>query len=463
MRLRTLALLAALAALGACKAKTDAFYADTFTCDPEIMDTCGTSKTGRPMVCYSARSLDGTGFCAEACDPKDASMARSGVVCTTMTRSITDAGQTALGALLTECAPSDPASCPEKLSCYRTALMEDKGVCLAMPVCNTNMDCLTTSHRICAADAIKSAVGPLASMLATSNLHCVAAGCKLGGTPCPIGEACIGTYLSVSQQIDELCVPSCDVNKACPPNFTCLQDASWAPGAAPICFPGMLGTRCAEADDCLLGACVDVGVEFKVCSIPCKTDDECKTLNTKSDVYYCGNGFCVTPRPFQGSNCGADGDCISSQTCVVGSIGGTQKHGECRVPCDAEGKCPSRGGLPHVCLGADHKGGCYPSTFGVPCLAQQDCRGDLECLEAADDPRSPENDFATHICTITCTEDKDCDADSWTKGLGFCRDGICRHAGGMNAPCDRNAQCSSDRCDPGTKRCTFPMSGPQPS
>jgi hypothetical protein len=178
-------------------------------------------------------------------------------------------------------------------------------------------------------------------------------------------------------------------------------------------FPGMLGTRCAEADHCLLGAGVDVGVEFKICSVPCKADAACKPLDTKSDADHCGNGFCVT--------------------------------------------------LPHGCLGAEHEGGRCPTTFGVPCTAQVDRRGDLECLEAAGDPRSPENDFATHVRTISCTQDSDCDADAWTKSLGFCRDGSCRQAGGDGAPRERPAHWSSDRCDAGTKKCIPPLSGPVPS
>jgi hypothetical protein len=448
MNRRILALFAAIAALASCKAKTDAFYADTFTCDPNVANTCGTTKSGQPMVCYSAQSLGGTGFCTEVCDPNDATMARSGVVCATMTLSAADGGVSKSGGLLTECAPSMPDGCPERLTCYRTGLTEDKGVCLAMPVCAESKDC-PANRSTCGADVIRGAVPPaLTSMLATNHLHCLAVGCKNGGMQCQPGEGCVGAYLNFGPPIDELCVPGCDLNKACPPNFTCLRDANWAPGASPLCFPGMLGTRCAEADDCLMGECTDVGVEFKVCTIPCTSTAQCAALNTPSDVYYCANGHCLTPRPFQGSNCGKDTDCIASQRCVGGTITGDMMHGECRTPCDADGKCPARGGLPHICLGADRKGLCYPSNFATPCETQDDCLASFKCMPAAPDVvHSPQTGYATHICTITCTTDADCDADSFTKKNGFCQDGICRLAGGEGVPCKRKEECVSDRCE----------------
>jgi hypothetical protein len=282
--------------------------------------------------------------------------------------------------------------------------------------------------------------------LATDHLYCLAAGCKTQHVNCNAGESCLGLSLSFGSDIDELCVPSCDLDKACPPGFTCLRNARWAPGSTPLCFPGLIGTRCATQQDCLLGACTDVGVEFDVCTIPCTKNEECAALNSATDIYFCSTGRCLTPRPFQGSNCTEDAHCIAGQRCLGKTPVGVLSHGECRIPCDADGQCPARGGLPHVCLGKDHEGGCYPSSFALPCATQADCVGNFQCLAAGPDPRSL-TDYSPSICTIPCSTDADCDANTWTKKSGFCRDGICRLAGGIQATCDRNAQCASDRCE----------------
>jgi hypothetical protein len=439
-------LLAATVALSACKAQKEEFYKKVYTCDPAGPNTCGTTESGRPMVCYSAATLGGTGFCAEPCDPADPSAARSGVVCATMTLDEARAGQPIGGALLTECEPSMDA-CPEGLTCYRRDLTADRGVCLAMPVCQKSAEC-PLARPMCAADVVRGAVSmPVASMLKLDHLQCLTMGCKSTGTRCALGEGCVGSYLNFGTAVDELCVPRCDLHNACPPNFTCLQDARWAPGAPPICFPGMLGTRCREPDDCLMGACTDVGVEFNVCTIPCANDQQCAAFSTGTDVYTCTKGHCLTTRPFGGSNCEKDDDCIASQRCVGGSVTGTLKHGECRVPCDAGGKCPARGGIPHICLGAHGEGLCYPSSFATPCETTGDCIADFKCLEAAPDARTPQTSYASRICTLTCNADADCDANLFTKKAGFCQDGICRLWGGDGVACERNKQCGSGRCD----------------
>jgi hypothetical protein len=439
-------LLAAVATLSACKAQTEAFYGKVFTCNPAVPNSCGTTQAGQQMVCYSAETLGGTGFCAEPCDPAAPSMARSGVACASVTLPEGDGGQAATGALLTECEPSAD-TCPEGLTCYRGDLTADRGVCLAMPVCGKSAEC-AKDHPVCAADVVRKVVpAPVASMLQLDHLHCLAMGCKKTGTACTPGEGCVGAYLTFGSDVDDLCVPRCDVHNACPPNFTCLQDANWAPGAPPICFPGMLGTRCREADDCLMGACTDVGVEFNVCTIPCASDQQCAAFSTGGDVYTCSKGHCLTTRPFSGSNCATDADCISSQKCVGGSVIGMLKHGECRVPCDASGKCPARGGIPHICLGENREGLCFPSSFATPCDTQADCIANFKCLPAAPDPRAPSTAYAKSLCTITCTTDADCDANIWTKKTGFCQDGICRASGSDTKPCERNSQCDSDNCD----------------
>jgi hypothetical protein len=454
-----LPIVVALVSAAACKAKKDAFYAEVFPCSTPGPGECGTTEDGAPMTCFSAKGLGGQLFCAESCDPHG-SPSRPGTTCTSS------------GALLVTCEPKvdgdASGGCPAGLSCYRTSLSDSRGVCLAMNVCSADSDCAGTSRPTCAASIIQKVLPPaVAATAATDHLHCVQTGCKTSNMSCPVGEVCIGSYLSFGLPVDDACVPGCDETRPCPPNFTCLRDALTAPGGPPMCFPGMVGARCSAPENCLAGQCTDVGVEFGVCSVPCRSDLECKALNTLTDVFVCVGapaGHCLTPRPFQGSNCSTDAQamtsgvqCPAGQQCFDESPYGILQHGECRVPCDADGKCPARGGLPHVCLGASHDGGCYPSSFGTPCASDTDCIADFKCLAAQPDDAHSRTGYSAKICTIPCGTDADCDADTWIKKRGYCSgEGLCRLGGGDGSPCDRAAQCESHRCDVPTMTCVAP-------
>jgi hypothetical protein len=438
----------ALACGAGCKARTDEFYAKVYACSGKGAAECGTTRSGKPMTCVSAVTLGGTEFCAESCDPLHPEQAPEGTICM------------ATGALLQKCTPAGDdggaSSCPPSLSCYRTSLTQNAGVCLAMPVCSSDDDPCGGGTNVCATKVIKAVVSPaVAPSLAIDHLHCVTTGCTSVGMACPLRQSCIGSQLGFGAPIDDLCVPACDSNQDCPPNFTCLHDAVSAPDGPRLCFPGMVGARCSVQQNCLVGSCVDVGVEFNVCSVPCRSDDDCKPLNMASDVYVCAGNHCLTPRPFQGANCTVQSDagvtCPLGEQCFDESPYGAPHHGECRVPCDARGLCPARGGLPHVCLGKDHDGGCYPSSFGLPCQTKADCIADFDCLPAVDDAPRSTTGYSAKICTLPCTADADCDADTWTKRRGYCSsEGICRLSGGLGTTCDRNAQCESRRCSQST-------------
>jgi hypothetical protein len=428
----------------ACKAKTDEFYAKIVPCASAGSRECGTTQAGKPMTCVSSTSLGGGSFCAEACDPKDT--APAGFTCI------------AAGALLQHCTPSADADaavvdCPAGLSCYRTSLVQNQGLCMSLDTCGKNADC--DPGEICAStvvtDQLPEALKPAVK---ADHLHCLRDGCKSSGMACPTGQTCLGSKLAFNATIDNLCVPACDSNKDCPPNFACLRNPETAPDAPQMCFPGMIGARCGTDQNCLFGACTDLGVEFKVCSIPCADDRQCGALNTDTDVFVCANHHCVTQRPFQGANCntmGGDAVCPPGQRCFGESpYGGVLEHGECRVPCDpVDHSCPSRGGLPHVCLGANHDGGCYPSNFGTPCANNDQCVAGIvgfTCSIAGPDPHS-NTDYSARICTITCQTDADCDANTWTKEIGFCSaEHICRLSAGIGGQCERGAHCISRRC-----------------
>jgi hypothetical protein len=132
----------ALVVAAACRPRDDEFYARVFPCESNASDTCGTARDGKPMVCFAATQLGGADFCAEACDPAQGS-ADPRFICTTS------------GALLQTCGPhagaTDPAhGCPTGLSCYRTDVLSDQGVCIQMPVCSQDSDC-GEQRPVCAA------------------------------------------------------------------------------------------------------------------------------------------------------------------------------------------------------------------------------------------------------------------------------------------------------------------------
>jgi hypothetical protein len=436
------ALILAASVLGACKAQEDTFYAQVFSCDSALgNESCGTTRAGKPMMCFPAKKLGGTDFCAEACELSNAPAVPNGYECL------------ASGALLRKCDPTaKPTNCPDGLQCYRTSLVAPQGVCIAMPVCNDDFDCPNSSR--CAGTILRSILPAMTAIpIATDSLQCIHTGCETSSAACATDESCLGAHYSYGLPLDDICIPDCDAKLRCPPNFSCLRDIDSSPGGPKVCTPGLPGTRCSSSRDCIAGACADVGVEFKVCSIPCTSNAFCALLNISSDAFVCVGGYCLTPRAFNGSNCVVDGNCAKGLQCFTdGPYGPIQHQGECRLPCPADRRCPARGGLPHVCLGENQQGGCYPSHFGLPCMDASECIGDFSCLDAAPDPRSTSN-YSPKICTLLCTTDADCDADPGTTGGGFCQDGICRLSGWIGTPCDRKSQCQSHRCDTDSKKC----------
>jgi hypothetical protein len=438
----------------ACKAREDAFFAKVFPCDAtSTTDSCGTTRAGAPMTCFSARQLGGGDFCAETCNPS--------------APSTPGATQTCLqsGALLQNCQPTaslkDPTvGCPVGLSCYRTSLSADKGLCLALNVCAADGDCSPDPSRpVCAASILRSVLpSAVAPSLATDHLQCLPTGCKSGKTNCPGGEACLGSFLAFGMPVDDVCVPICTADLACPPAYVCLQNKIAAPGGPNICFPGLIGSRCYHPEDCLTGECLDVGVEFKVCSVRCSKNEQCAPLSSGADNFVCAGtpGTCLTSRPFDGANCRLGGACPTGQRCFEFSPFGLNSHGECRVPCEIDGKCPARGGLPHICLGANREGGCFPSGFGIPCVDTSECPAGLSCQTVASDPRS-RVPYSPTICTVHCATDADCEADPSTKHAGFCGDGVCRLGGDLGTECDRDFQCITRRCDEPNRKCVLPV------
>jgi hypothetical protein len=436
-------LLAVLTCGASCRAKEKEFYDRVFACEPsQPPDSCGTTREGRAMACYSAKQLGGQAFCAETCDPETTPPVHEGVACL------------AAGVRVRTCRPTaerdDPVhGCPSGLNCYRTDLLADDGLCLAAPVCTTDNDCKADPfHPRCAAPLIGDFLPGFP--LAVSNLHCVAPSCKGPMSTCPTGEHCLPSVIGPSASVPDICVPVCIGGWNCPPNFVCMRKV-YGPQAPEVCVPGVPGARCTSDHDCLVGTCTDTGAGFSVCSFPCRGYDDCAVLNSATEVFLCvpdvaglGN-HCVNTARFSGTVCDPtrSDQCGAGEECFKYNPYGERPLGECRVPCPVEGGCPMRGGVPHVCLEGG-RGGCYPGRFGLPCADTRECGADFQCVDVSADGGGALGD---KICTIPCISTADCDAHSWTTRDGYCRDGYCLLGGGDGAACEQNEQCRTDTCE----------------
>jgi len=403
---------------------------------------CAPTEDGRGTTCFSASALGGEDFCAEACDPSIA-VEDEGSVCV------------AAGARLARCHPnghSDAADCPAGFNCYRTNLILDQGVCIKMPVCSQDSDCPGATHETCTSSLVADRAG-LSTLLHLDHLNCVHRFCVALASGCVNGEGCLGKQYFADGA--DLCTPDCDTNLNCPPNYSCLRTTSGA-GSPTLCLPGLPGFRC-TGDSCVIGTCEDSGANFNICTISCSTDADCKVLNTSADTFYCveaaGHRHCVTARPFHGANCFKTEQCNAEQGEICSQWGPTgvrTNRGECRTPCNADGSCDPRGGLPHTCL-ANGEGGCFPGEQGLPCQSSSECLSGLTCLDV---PGEPELGIgAGRICTRPCSPDGSPDADAecdppyTINNRGYCSAGHCRAKRSASQNCTRDAQCESGLCD----------------
>jgi hypothetical protein len=427
----------------ACKTRHDQFYREMHECDPTApLDPCGTTEAGKPMTCFTGGQLGGSDFCVEACDPA---------------RGSDDPKYTcvASGALLQRCRPddegSDPsAGCPPKLQCYRTDLLANEGICLMMRVCGQDSDCSgDPARRVCAATLVRAMS---ALPLKADHLQCLQATCASGGSLCRDGESCLGNFYDYGPQIPDICVPNCDADLNCPPNYACSLSPI-SPGSPAVCLPGLNGTRCVADQDCAIGDCLETGAGHRECVVPlpCTSNLDCAPLYGAGSNFVCVDGVpgagrrCVRLAAFSGTYCSDDAVCPEGQRCFWFSpYQPNPTHGDCRVPCDDGGPCAARAGIPHLCL-AGGAGGCFPTNFGLPCDGDSDCLAELACTAVSPDERSRIS--SASICTAGCTTDKDChDNPLIRKSAGFCKEGLCRLSGGKGAPCDRHDQCLSGVC-----------------
>jgi hypothetical protein len=432
------AIIAALTiALTGCRAREASFHARTFSCDPALVGSCGTTREGRPMTCFAGRQLGARDICVDGCTTERDERGGPASVCLSS------------GASLASCRPSarpgETGACTgDGLSCYRTNMVADEGVCMAISPCNADSDCRDPARATCFA-SLATLSYPRAA-LSTSNLHCLQIDCKAHQTDCPGGESCLPSVLPPESLPPDICVPHCDSNLNCPPNFFCARRTS-GPPTPDVCIPGVPGLRCSSSLDCAIGECTDTGEGFKICSTPCQRHEDCAPFESSRGHLMCvpaspGGGHCVGASPFAGPTCKRDDQCGAGRRCaMVTPYERGQESGECRVPCDASGGCAPRGGIPHVCLDPDGERTCYPGRAGLPCRESSQCMAGLACLPGTDagSPRT---------CTTRCAGDEDCSRYPWIRNEGYCQDGLCRLGKGPGEACLRDAQCRTGRCRP---------------
>jgi hypothetical protein len=441
--------------LWGCKVNESAFEAKLYACNPSAVDpACGTDTSGNTMSCVPAYQLGGANFCASSCDAKTAAETDS-TVCVV---NGTETDSAAPGAVLAKCAPSaGAAACTiSGLSCLRTDLREDDGVCMTVSPCQTSADCRDPTRATCMSKLLHDTYGDKAEFT-SDHLYCLQTGCNATGSSCSPGETCLRKELSQASHPPDICVPNCDSNNNCPPNYFCIP-ALYSKASPPICIPGLPGFRCKTKLDCLVGDCVESGSNFKYCSTPCSGDDECAKLDSEQETFICSKerGYCVGSRVYIGGLCHADADCRGSEIC--GYLGSNAKDGNCLLPCASDGSCQTFNNVPSMCLPQSNNHGapvCVPTLFGNPCLSDANCisgyagTGGLTCRPTGAAAPNPPG-----LCSVPCTTDNDCTLNRFTKN-GYCNTqaSFCMPALKDGSKCTADVQCESKSCNTNSKTC----------
>jgi hypothetical protein len=454
-------LAAALLVVG-CKVDKAAFQERLFTCNPTAADpACGTDGDDKPMACVPAYQLGGSNFCATGCDATSDPVETADGLC--LPSGPRTAGAVS-GARLPRCNPAEAANTcgTEAMSCLRTDLVSDEGVCMTVGSCATDMDCRDPIRSKCMGTLLRETYSHAA--LKSDHTYCLQAECRARRTACSPGETCMRDILPRTSNPPDICVPHCDANGNCPPNYFCYPNL-YGKRAPRVCIPGLLGLRCQSKLDCLFGDCVETGAPYKVCSVACNSNADCEKYDSIQGTFFCNPaGQCMTARGFKGGVCERDDDCTYPNE-ICGHITNTMQLGLCMQACGEGGSCPAPGGVPHACRPQLDAAGklaltgppwvCWPGYFGQLCMNDSQCFPGLACQQL-----DPSNALA-RICTLPCKVDEDCDANNLTRE-GWCdaQTGACRSPLADGAACERKRQCESGGCTvpsggaaDGTKKC----------
>ncbi len=440
--------LAALVPLLACQVDQEAFHRRIFSCNPNAAHpACGTDRDDRPMACVPAYQLGGRNFCAPGCTVDGEAAAGPDAIC--LAAGPRSGGQ-APGARLARCDPSrSPGTCDsEELSCLRTDLLKpDEGVCMTLNTCQEDRDCRDPVRSKCMGTLLRETY-PRAE-LSTDQTYCLQADCRAHRTACSPGETCMSDVLPASSRPPDICVPNCDANGNCPPNYFCYNRV-YSKKLPPICIPGLLGLRCDSNLDCLFGECVKGDAPFKSCSVRCQNDGDCARFDSVHATLFCNEaGWCAGVRASRGTQCDGDADCLYPGE-ICARLTNLLPRGQCLQACPSR-RCPAYGGVPHACRPQVDESGavqaqtlpwvCWPGFLGQLCFESSDCLRGLGCHPLG--PASP----GARICSLPCGGDGDC------AGSRFSKEGWCDPAGAIcraplleGEPCERNTQCESRLC-----------------
>lgn len=448
--------LVGIAFMAGCKVDQAAFDSRIFACNPSAKDPgCGTDSGGKPMACYPASLLDGSDFCAPSCDMSTAPSTSDSDVCVEG------------DAALKFCEPAPPATgdaqitCGQsELGCLRTDVTNDEGVCTTMTPCTLDSDCTDPVRSTCATTFLHQLYSNNTSLQA-DHLYCLQKNCQSGASSCSPGQSCLPLLVPASAHAPDICVPNCDSQQSCPPNHVCFQKIS-GPANPAICIPGLLGFICESDINCLVGKCLpddDPVASLNLCTIPCSSDDDCALYDSDQGTFGCvlrsdGNHYCESPYSYRGNACRTDADCVrndvrdTTTSCVFQTPPEKPTDiGTCLRPLNM-GDCGPRAGIGQTPFPFFYTSdgtpttACLPGFFGLPCLSDANCAGDMKCRTV--DPNTPST---STICTHPCQIDDDCNADRWTANQSFCApSSVCAPLLAGGRPCAANSQCQSKNC-----------------
>ncbi len=240
-------------------------------------------------------------------------------------------------------------------------------------------------------------------------------GCAPEGAACAGDEDCASRYCRDVGTQGSICTSPCDPFFAasdCASGSYCLRlgcdEGACAPGS-----PGPLavGEPCQADTDCQQLLCADPGTGAAVCMAFCGVDagqclgnEACVPLEAGAAC-----GGCVPdrllPGPFGlGERCEDEADCVAGQCLDDGGLG------YCTFECQGESDCPAgfhcrdarcvRGPRGHV---------------GDPCVNDQDCDPELQCLGAGVQPG---------YCTASCAGGESCPTGTSCDGQACVLDGL---------------------------------------
>jgi hypothetical protein len=401
-----------------------------------------------------------------------------------------------------------PEDCPQGRACA-------SGVCMVH--CSADEDCESKHCDLysgkCYADSPRTCAGRLdatcqkdedcCSGTCDSATHTCRTFCQLSRPSCPEGAVCSatdpGSDFGVCHKAPPAAGLPCEYPWDCRAGSTCIPEGQDGPGIpGGICFAACDSgsNRCAANETCELGQCIAACKKLSDCPagracilgtcVPmCAADSDCRSGHC--DLY---TGYCGTP----GDGLGIDASCrrhseCKSQYCGAAEIstcttfcllsrpncpenaycvGSTQDPsddgGVCHLAaspglmtCRVDFDCRPNGTCLKELVYGYPGGACYLecSPTANPCKADEVCGDDGLCAVPCEPGDCPKGRVCHNgTCRPRCAADDDCPATGHCNlYTGKCYDGSPLTKAGIDVPCQANADCSSNNCDPATSTC----------